>query len=413
EDSVNERVSSHERVARGCKVLQLAAIADTLERFVVPLADALQKDGYEIHFACSPGGRPLEDAGFPVHRVGIPRSLAPIRLLRSLLALRRLMREERFDIVHVHTPVASALGRVAAKLSGVPLILYTVHGFYFHERMARWKRCILVAAERFLGRRCTSKLLCVSGEDAGTAVRERIARPEDVVDLHSVGVDTDRFEPHDAIADERLRRWSALGVANLEAGGGAKIIGFVGRLVREKGLLDLIQAMKHVTSEHPQAHLVVVGGEDRTGRDRETPRIARDLIARENLGDSIRFLGVRDDVPELLPLLDVFVLPSYREGMPRSILEAMACGVPVVATDIRGCREEVVDSETGRLVPPGDVQALSQAIRELLDHPERARWMGAAGRRRVEQAFDERDVIARHVAWYAEWTQGMVRRCGS
>jgi len=392
------------------KVLQMAASAGTLERFVVRTAAALQDAGYEVHFACSPGGPCLEELGFPVHRVGIPRSLSPLRLLRSVVALQRLLGREQFDVVHVHTPVAAFLGRIAAKLTGVPLILYTVHGFFFHDRMAGWNRRILVALERSLGRRCTSKLLTVSPEDAHTAIRERIARPEDVVCIHSVGVDTERFVPRELLACERLERLRSLGIVAAESSEQLRVIGFVGRLVREKGLLDLIRAMKQVISEHPDAHLIVVGGEDRCGRDRRTPEIARDLIASEGLEGSITFLGVRDDLPDLLPLMDMFVLPSYREGMPRSILEAMSCGLPVVATDVRGCREEVVHGETGWIIQPGDVSALACAIVSVLDCPSVARRMGVAARRRVEKEFAERDVIERQIAWYENWTQGMVSR---
>lgn len=373
------------------EVLQLAAIDTTVHFLLKPLLERLRKEGYDVHVACSPGPHlpSLEEEGYSVHPIPIARKVAPLSNVQSLWRLYRLMRRERFDIVHVHTPVAAALGRIAAKLARVPIVVYTAHGFYFHELMSRWKQRLIISVERALGQWCTDLLLTQSVEDADTAVREKIAAKERVVWIGN-GVDPQRFV---RMPSEALRARLGFTPKN-------RVIGFVGRLVREKGVVELFEAMARVATQFPEARLLVVG--DTLKSDRDTQTIARlnRIITSERLDDVVRFTGFRDDIPDLLAIMDVFVLPSHREGMPRTILEAMAAGKPVVATNIRGCREEVVDEVTGLLVPVCDPEALAEAILRLLRDEELARRIGEAGRKRVQEEFDEADVLRRQVDAY-------------
>lgn len=374
------------------KVLQVAAIDTTVNFLLRPLIDRLQEEGYTLHIACSSGPylKALgEQQGYLVHSIPINRKIAPFSNLRSLWRLYRLMRQERFTIVHVHTPVAAALGRVAAKLARVSIIIYSVHGFYFHELMPRWKRRIIIWIERWLGKRCTDMLFSQSAEDVKTAIRERIMAKDRVAWIGN-GVDPRLFG---LPPDEDLR-------AELGLPPESKVVGFIGRLVREKGVEELFEAMAEVVQQFPEAKLLVVG--DTLKSDRDTQAIARinRIITRERLDDVVRFTGFRDDTPDLLAIMDVFVLPSHREGMPRTILEAMAAGKPVVATNIRGCREEVVDEVTGLLVPVCDSDALAKAILRILSNEELAHRIGEAGRKRVQEEFDEADVLRRQVDVY-------------
>jgi glycosyltransferase involved in cell wall biosynthesis len=167
----------------------------------------------------------------------------------------------------------------------------------------------------------------------------------------------------------------------------------VGRLVREKGFVELIEAMPRVLEAEPRARLVIVGDALPSDRRSIKERLL-DLVGSLKLNDKVVFTGLRYDMPEMLSAMDVFVLPSYREGMPLVLLEAMAMARPAVATRVRGCREVVVDAETGILVPPREVAALADAIVRLLLDKELAKRMGSAGRKRVEERFD-RDVVIR------------------
>jgi glycosyltransferase involved in cell wall biosynthesis len=373
------------------KVLQVAAIDTTVHSLLKPLLDRLRKEGYNVHVACSPGPRlpSLEKEGYSVHPISIARKVSPLSNVQSLWCLYRLMRRERFAVVHVHTPVAAALGRIAAKLAQVPMVVYTAHGFYFHELMPRWKRRSIISIERALGQWCTDLLLTQSAEDADTAVREKIAANERVVWIGN-GVDPQEFvrPPSETVRTK-------LGFTSEN-----RVIGFIGRLVREKGVEELFEAMARVATQFPKARLLVVG--DTLKSDRDTQTIARlnRIITSERLDNVVKFTGFRDDTPDLLAIMDVFVLPSHREGMPRTILEAMAAGKPVVATNIRGCREEVLDEATGLLVPVCNSDALAEAILRILSDDELAHRIGEAGRKRVQEEFDEADVLRRQVDVY-------------
>ncbi|MFC2105527.1 glycosyltransferase family 4 protein [Candidatus Bipolaricaulota bacterium] len=372
------------------KVLQIAAVSETVKFFLLPLIDRLRNDGYEVQVACSPGSGvdSLEERGIDVHPISIERTALSFKHVIALIALWNLMRRERFDVVHVHTPIAAALGRVAAKLAGVPTIIHTAHGFYFHERMRPWLYKVVVLVERFLGRFFTDVLFTQSEEDLETAIAEGIASRDNAIWIGN-GVSTAAFCSSDPEARPRL-------CLDPEA----KVVGFVGRLVKEKGVLDLVEAMGIVSQRVPNVQLLMIGSAFSSDRDRKTDELLRQRIDTLDLGDVIRFLGIRNDLPRLLPAIDVLVLPSYREGMPRSILEAMASGKPVIATNIRGCREEVVDGQTGYLVPVGDVEALASVVIQVLLNPEHARGMGKRGRMRAKELFDEDIVLAKQLRVY-------------
>jgi lipopolysaccharide/colanic/teichoic acid biosynthesis glycosyltransferase/glycosyltransferase involved in cell wall biosynthesis len=376
---------------RPYKVLQVSATDVTVKKLLMPLIDRLTAEGYRVHIACSEGDyvAGLRAQGYMVHNIEIQRRLSPVSNFKSILNLYRLMKRERFDIVHVHTPVAAALGRVAARLAGVPVVIYTAHGFYFHNNMTRWARRLVIWAEKLL---CliTHLVFTQSQEDALNAVREGIC-DEDKVEYIGNGVDIARF----TAASNGVR--ACLGLTPQD-----RVVGFVGRLVREKGILELVEAMRPVVRAFPEARLLIVGDRLDSDRDKKTKQVLDRLLAEDDLARRAVFTGFIDDVPGAMSAMDVFVLPSYREGMPRSIIEAMASGKPVIATDIRGSREEVVPGQTGLLVPVKDPGALAAAITSLLSDPESARRMGEAGRQRARELFDERIALNKQVSAYAE-----------
>lgn len=375
---------------RPVKVLQLAAADVTAKLLLLPLVKALEKNGYQVHVACSEGphARALAAQGHMVHFIPIERRISPLSNMRSLLHLYRLIRQERFDVVHVHTPVAAVLGRVAAYLAGVPVIMYTAHGFYFHDRMAEYKRRPLIWLERMLGR-ITNVLFTQSKEDAVTAARERICPMERVVWIGN-GVDLGKFQ-----VSGREETREKLGIGEDE-----RVVGFVGRMVREKGVVELMEAAEAAGRIVPGLRLLLVGDTLDSDRDHKTKAELKRIMDRDGLASRVTFTGFIEDVASVMPAMDVLALPSYREGMPRTIIEAMACGKPVVATAIRGCREEVVHGVTGLLVPPKDATALGQAIIHLLSNPTTAARMGAEGRKRAMELFDERQVLERQIQVY-------------
>jgi glycosyltransferase involved in cell wall biosynthesis len=367
------------------KVCQLCAVDFTLDKFLLPLVDGMTAQGWEVVSVCSDGPAipRLRQSGYAIQTVAIPRSLNPFRLVGPAFRLYRLFRKERFDLLHAHTPVAALIGRVAARLAGVPMIVYTAHGFYFHDEMPPWKRRLFVEMER-LGGWFTDLLFTQSSEDAQTAVAEKLLARERVLAIGN-GVDPDRFEPSARLPRAKVRAELGLPVE-------APLIGMVGRLVAEKGVREFLTAAETVAAEFPQAHFLLVG--ERLESDHADPVDDALTHAKSRLGPRLILPGMRKDIPDLMGAMDVFCLPSYREGMPRTIIEAMMSGLPVVATDIRGSREEVVSGETGLLVPTRDAAELAKAFARLLKSPADARAMGEAGRRRALQLYDEREVVA-------------------
>jgi glycosyltransferase involved in cell wall biosynthesis len=288
------------------------------------------------------------------------------------------------DVVHTHTPKAGLLGQLAARFAGVPIVANTLHGFYFHDDMKPWLRRFYIWMERFAAK-CSDTILSQNREDMATAVAERIASAGQVKWLGN-GIDVARFDRRrlaDAALDD-LRR--DIGIDST-----APVIGFVGRLVEEKGILDLLEAAKAVVQAIPHAQFLIVGPFDDDKPDALRPEVAEQY----GVAAHCRFVGMRNDMPELYALMDVLVLPSYREGFPRAPMEASAMGVPTVVTDIRGCREAVDHGENGLLFPVGDAGALARSLIELLGDDERRAQMGATGRRIAENRFDEQKVFDR------------------
>jgi glycosyltransferase involved in cell wall biosynthesis len=173
----------------------------------------------------------------------------------------------------------------------------------------------------------------------------------------------------------------------------SKVVCFIGRLVKEKGILDLLEAFKYLIDDYSDLYLMIVGDASLSERDIETKQKIEHYLSNDKYKDRIILTGSRNDIPELLKISDIFILPSYREGMPRSIIEAMAMGKPVIATNIRGCREEVVDGETGFLVNVNSPKEIYEAIGKLLDNQDLAQKFGTNGRKRAERYFNEQKVL--------------------
>lgn len=370
------------------KICQLCAVDFTLKKFLLPLIDAMRKQGWEVTAVCSDGDyiSGMRAEAYSIDTISIARSMNPWLTLRSLVALTRYFRRERFDIVHVHTPVAALIGRVAAWLAGVPLVIYTAHGFYFHDEMPTWKRSLFVAIERF-GGRFTDLLFCQSEEDAEDAVSEGIVPAERVLTIGN-GIDVARFDPAKVGAGGAVR-------AEFGIPADAFVVGLIGRQVREKGVAEFLQAVTLLAERYPQLYVLLIG--ERLVSDHARSVEVEFAAARIALGARLVAPGLRNDVPAILAAMNLFCLPSWREGMPRTIIEAMVMAKPVVATDIRGSREEVLPEITGLLVPTRAPQQLAAAIARCLDAPDWASRLGLAGRERALALYDEGVVIRRQI----------------
>ncbi len=296
--------------------------------------------------------------------------IAPRSDLWALVRLRRLFARRPFDIVHTHTAKAGMLGRLAAHGAGVPRLVHTYHGFPFHEFQAPPRRQAYVRIERGLGR-ITDLALCVGTGVAVEAVRRRLIAPERI---RTIGVVADGPARSHGAPSGRAEARAALGLP-----ADATVVGAVGRLTYQKAPGDFLAALRAL--DRPGVTGVWVGDGELAGQ------VAAQ--ARETPGIRMVLAGQRGNVPDLLPAFDVFLLSSRYEGLPTVVVEAMICGIPVVATAVNAVGDVVVPGETGLLVPPGRPELMADAVRFLLDSPEAGVRMAAAARDRLGQRFGE------------------------
>jgi glycosyltransferase involved in cell wall biosynthesis len=356
-----------------------------MRKFLLPLIDGQVARGDTVIAVCSDGeyfGGIIED-GYQIHAIPISRSLHPIKHMISIWKLYRYFRREKFDVVHVHTPVAALVGRIAAFFARVPFVVYTAHGFYFHDDMPKTKRRLHIFLEKVAGK-MTDLMFTQSEEDAKTAVDKKLL-PSNRVYAIGNGVDVEKFNPSNYSSGRALRK-------KLKIPEEAFVIGMIGRLVEEKGVVEFFDAAKVVHKRHENAYFLLIG--DRLASDHATAVDTAIKEAQKEVGSRLILTGMRSDIPELLSTMDLFTLPSWREGMPRTIIEAMMMGLPVVATNIRGSREEVIQEETGVLVPVRNPEILARAFERFVESPSWGVELGNAGRNRAVQLYDEQNVVA-------------------
>ncbi|MEM4283847.1 MAG: glycosyltransferase family 4 protein [Candidatus Caldarchaeum sp.] len=362
------------------KILQVVTLSEWggAQHIVYLLAKYLRSD-YEITVACAPGGLLIERLReLNIRVMEIPelcRLPHPVKDLRALWKLYRLIRSERFDIVHTHSTKAGLLGRLAAACAKVPVIVFTAHGWAFSEGRPWLWRWFLAQAER-LPAWLSTKIICVSEYDRQLALRFQVASREKLVVIpNGLGA-----EPFCTLADKRELR------TQLGASDAVGIVTMVGRLAPPKDFETLITAWEGLNA--PGWQLWIVG---------EGPLRLRleELIHAKGLDERIKFLGERRDVPDILKASDIFVLTSRWEGMPLTLIEAMLAGLPVIATRVGGVPELVEDGVTGLLVPPKDALTLRSALERLLSSAETRQRMGEAGRHRALEHFTVEQMINR------------------
>ncbi len=373
------------------KIAQFATADMSLRLLLLDQIKALQEMGHEVVALCAPGQwvDEVRAEGITVETLDIARELSPLRDLRSLVALRRIFRQHKFDVVHTHTPKAGLLGPLAARMAGIPVVVHTIHGLLFHDQMARWRQILFWAPEKITAV-FSDHLLAQSREDMDVAVKSALCSRKKITYLGN-GIDVAKFSPR---RYEHLRHPLR---AELGFDDNHFVVGSVGRLVYEKGFAELVQAAEQLSLTRPNLRFVIIGPEETDQSD----AMSRDMIQALSRSGTVRFLGFQSDMAKCYAIMDLFVLPSHREGIPRACMEAAAMELPVIATKIRGCREVVKDGETGLLVPVRNAAALARAIETLADNPARRREMGKHGRLHILQSFDQQQVLDRLRTFYS------------
>ena len=349
----------------------LTTTAGGLGQSVLSLVEQLDPERFEVTVAFGPGyphDRKFIDRGIRVVPVRMKRGLKPTNLL-GLWDLYRLMRAERFDLVHAHSSVAGFLARLAARISGVPAVLFTLHGYASLNHRHPIGRPFLWLLEKTVDR-WTDYYVAVSKYVEQVWLQRGIVSPSRVSVIYH-GIER-RPSPDGGAVLKKMR----LGLPEE-----APIIGTVGLLEEQKGTEYFIRAIPLILPSFPTARFVVIGSGPLQGR-------LRALAEELGVSRSLHFLGWRDDAAEMIEAIDLFCLPSLRESLGLVLLEAMSYAKPIVATRVEGIPEVVADGETGLLVSPKDPTSLAKGVLSLLARWDAAMEMGKKGKARLMEKFD-------------------------
>jgi glycosyltransferase involved in cell wall biosynthesis/4-amino-4-deoxy-L-arabinose transferase-like glycosyltransferase len=353
----------------------------------------LDKSRYQVEIITGPQTGSEGSLIGEVRARGIPLTIFP-HLLRQinpyhdflcLLKLAQFIRRGKYTIVHTHSSKAGILGRLAARLAGTPIIIHTVHGWSFHEHMHLSVRKTYIFLERWIAR-FTDALIAVAGKDIDKGLKYGIGRPEQYRLIRSA-IPLDEFDPG-RVDRDTVR-------AELDIPPNAYVLGNVGRFSTQKNPLDWVRIAGRVGRSLPECRFLLVG---------DGPLLPEVKIAlvEEGIIERTILTGIRRDVPRLMAVMDVFLLTSLWEGLPRVIPQAMAMGLPVVANAVDGSSEAIVSGETGYLCPPGALDEMANRCVELLRDPSRRQEMGRRGQDYVSKEFDVHQMVAQIDAVYQE-----------
>lgn len=325
------------------------------------------------------------ERGIPLRiEPSIVRELHPLKDPVAVARLTAMFRREKPDIVHTHSSKAGIVGRIAARLAGVPHVVHSAHGWAFNPHQPGLERSFYQTLERSVGA-FTDAIVLVAQANLDAAKELRIGRPEQYRIIRS-GIEVERF------ARQPADRASVCAEFGFDPAG--FIIGSVARLSSPKEPYLLVEALARIAPRHPEAALLLVG-------EGEYRALSEAAVARHGLGDRVRLAGLRDDVPRLLGACDAFALATRWEGLPRVLPQALAAGLPIVVSAVDGTVEAVRDGVTGYLVPPSDVDAMADRLCRLACDPAEARRMGEAGLRLVEE-FSAKRMVRQLEELYAE-----------
>jgi glycosyltransferase involved in cell wall biosynthesis len=350
----------------------------------LPIALEALRQGYQVHIATGLTDKlgELERHGLVVHPLALDRSSAGLgNAWRTMVQLWQIFRAVRPDVVHLVTIKPVLLGGLVARLAGVPAVVAAVSGlgFVFLARgtkatLRRWLAGALYSVA--LGHR-NLKVIFQNADDLRSLAKVAYVPAAKVAIVRGSGVDLARY-------------------AYVPLPGGVPVVLLAARLLADKGVLEFVQAARLLKLRGCSARFVLVGTVD---PDNPTSFTDAEVAAWGNDG-VMELWGHRADMPQVLAAALLVVLPSYREGLPKVLIEAAACGRAVVTTDVPGCRDAIDPGITGVLVPVRNVAALADAMETLINDPVRCAVMGGAGRALAEQAFDVRQVVAAHLQIY-------------
>lgn len=354
----------------------------------------LIEKGFEVVGICADGPwvEKIGNQGIKVIIVPMTRSFTPWLDLKCLWKLYQIFRRERFDIIHYSTPKAALLTGLAGRAAHCPALLYTLRGLGY-TAFNGIKRVIGKYCEK-IACHCAHWVIAISNSLKEEAAKEKLLQANRIKVLgagSSKGVNLDQFQLNEKTIAEANKIKRSLGIGNSDV-----VIGYAGRLTEEKGVIELLQAFENIYQRNNKVHLILVGDQDQ--RNPLPDRIFATIKEHQN----IQMIPWQENVSSYIAAMDIFVLASYREGFGNSLIEASAMQVPVVATDVPGCRDAVVNGKTGLFVKPHDAIHLEKALNELIENPSKRIMMGKNGKQWVRKNFDRKTIWARLIEVYEQ-----------
>jgi glycosyltransferase involved in cell wall biosynthesis len=387
-----------QRPIRACHI---AREPITIWAFLRDLIKEQEKHGFEVEAVCNDNNpyllTKLKNDGININIIKAYRTLNPLSIYRAYKEFKNLFILKHYDMVITHTPLVSFIARFAAYRAKVPKIIYTVHALPFYKGMNPIAYVILMLAEKITGI-ITHGMICVNYEDYITAKKLKLIKPSNIVEIHGIGVDIDKFKRTqeekkikntflESLIEKELIEF------DIKINESTKVIGLIARLVKSKGIREYLLAANEIIKKRKDILFLLVGYG-------ELEIEVTSFIKKNKLEKNLLFLGFREDIHMLMKTFDIFLLPTYHEGLPRTILEAMASSVPVITTDVRGARQLIIDGENGILVLPKNHYKIVDAVYRIIDNDEAKNEMGKNSREASEQIYDIKNGIEKQIEFY-------------
>jgi glycosyltransferase EpsD len=372
------------------KILFCATVDYHFKAFHLPYMKWFKEQGWEVHVAAS-GEIELP---FTDKKFNIPIKRVPLKLqnFQAYKQLKKLIEMNKYQIIHCHTPIGGVVGRLAARRARKlgTKVIYTAHGFHFYKGASLLNWVMYYPIERGLSY-LTDCLITINEEDYSRAVSRRFGANR-IEHVHGVGVDTDRFKP--VTENTRHKKRKNYGYSSTDF-----LMIYAAEFNKNKNQQFLIRTLANIKSDIPNARLLLAG-------NGEHLEYCKNLAKKLNVSDMVDFLGYRSDLVEILPICDLAVASSLREGLPVNIMEAMASGLPVIAVSNRGHNELVENNESGWLVESEDLQSMSEKIINLAQHYFIKRKFGQFGMNQIKETYSLNKVLVEMQQIYTIYSEG-------
>lgn len=348
------------------KILIVSTVSRQFYLFEQVNIEVLKSLGYEVHGATNfdDANERLDTLDIVRHPFDIQRSPYSLKNLKAYKQLKKIMKSEKFDIVHCHSPMGGVLARLAAKSVGISPVIYTAHGFHFYDGASKLKWLIYYNVEKYLSR-YTDIIVTINNEDYG---RARNFYAKKVIKIPGIGVDSSKFQRVEI--DKKEKRYE-LGIPE-------KIIVIlsIGEMIKRKNYETALKALSNLRNQN---FIYLVCGQG------DLESYLKDLAKKLGIQNKVKFLGFRNDIPQICMVSDIFVFPSYQEGLPVSVMEAMSAGLPIIASKIRGNTDLFQDGNGGILHDPEDYYGIAQSIDKLIEDDELRIEMGLRNKEEVKK----------------------------